>query len=64
MKFDQITHKISLVMLLIAGIYTLAYSGITGVLFVSAIGFIISAFVVGLSSISIITIFDLLPPSI
>jgi hypothetical protein len=37
MLFNQITHTISVALLILTGLYTLLYSGITGVLFVSSI---------------------------
>jgi hypothetical protein len=44
MKFNQLTHNISLGILVIAAIYTLVYSGLTGVLMVSAVGLLTAAF--------------------
>jgi hypothetical protein len=45
MNFNQTTYFISMVLLCITALYTLVYSGITGLLFCSAIGLIVAAFV-------------------
>jgi hypothetical protein len=45
MHFNQTTYFISMVLLCITALYTLVYSGITGLLFCSAIGLIVAAFV-------------------
>lgn len=45
MNFNQTTHTISLVLLGITALYTLVYAGITGLLFCSAVGLIVAAFV-------------------
>ena len=45
MKFNELTYQISCVMLVITGIYTLVYSGITGLLMTSAVSLIAAAFV-------------------
>ena len=45
MNFNQTTYFISVVLLCITALYTLVYSGITGLLFCSAIGLIVAAFV-------------------
>ena len=45
MNFNQTTYFISVALLCITALYTLVYSGITGLLFCSAIGLIVAAFV-------------------
>jgi hypothetical protein len=45
MNFNQTTYFISMILLSITALYTLVYSGITGLLFCSAIGLIVAAFV-------------------
>lgn len=45
MNFNQTTYFISVVLLCITALYTLVYSGITGLLFCSAFGLIVAAFV-------------------
>ena len=45
MNFNQTTYFISIVLLCITALYTLVYSGITGLLFCSAFGLIVAAFV-------------------
>lgn len=45
MNFNQTTHYISLVLLCITALYTTVYAGITGLLFCSAVGLIVAAFV-------------------
>lgn len=45
MKFNELTYQISCVMLVITGIYTLVYSGITGLLITSAVSLIAAAFI-------------------
>ena len=44
MKFNSLTHTLSLVILVITALYTLMYSGLTGVLLASAVAFIALAF--------------------
>ena len=45
MHFNHTTHYISLVLLCITALYTMVYAGITGLLFCSAVGLIVAAFV-------------------
>ena len=45
MNFNQTTHYISLALLCIAALYTTIYGGMTGLLFCSAVGLIVAAFV-------------------
>lgn len=45
MNFNQTTYFISVALLCITALYTLVYSGITGLLFCSAFGLILAAFV-------------------
>jgi hypothetical protein len=45
MKFNELTYQISCVMLVITGIYTLVYSGITGLLMTSAVSLLAAAFI-------------------
>ncbi len=45
MNFNQTTYFISMVLLCITALYTLVYAGITGLLFCSAVGLIVAAFV-------------------
>ena len=45
MNFNQTTYFISVALLCITALYTLVYSGITGLLFCSAFGLIVAAFV-------------------
>lgn len=45
MNFNQTTYFISVALLCITALYTVVYSGITGLLFCSAIGLIVAAFV-------------------
>ena len=45
MHFNQSTHYISLALLVVTALYTVVYAGITGLLFCSAVGLIVAAFV-------------------
>lgn len=45
MNFNQTTYYISLALLCVTALYTMIYSGITGLLFCSAVGLIVAAFV-------------------
>ena len=45
MNFNQTTYFISVALLCITALYTLVYSGITGLLFCSAIGLIVASFI-------------------
>jgi hypothetical protein len=56
MKFNQLTHNISLGILVIAAIYTLVYSGLTGVLMVSAVGLLTAAFIDEMELIVAVTV--------
>jgi hypothetical protein len=44
MKFNKLTYNISFAIVIIAALYTLIYSGLTGLLLCSAVGLIIAAF--------------------
>jgi hypothetical protein len=44
MKFNSLTYNISLAILIITALYTLVYSGLTGLLFCSAVALIAAAF--------------------
>ncbi|NBP58767.1 hypothetical protein EBU71_19935, partial [bacterium] len=56
MKFNQLTCQISLGVLAITALYTLVYSGLTGVLLSAAIGLIAAAFIDEFELVSAITI--------
>lgn len=45
MKFNNLTYNVSLTILIIAALYTLLYSGITGLLFCSSVTLIAAAFI-------------------
>lgn len=45
MKFNNLTYNISLAMIIITALYTLIYSGLTGVLFCTAVALISAAFI-------------------
>ena len=45
MKFNEMTHTLSLIVLAIMAVYMLVYSGLTGILLTSAIALITAAFV-------------------
>lgn len=56
MKFNQLTCQISLGILAVTALYTLVYSGLTGVLLSAAVGLIAAAFIDELELVSAITI--------
>jgi len=56
MKFNQLTCQISLGVLAVTALYTLVYSGLTGVLLSAAIGLIAAAFIDEFELVSAITI--------
>lgn len=57
MNFNQTTYFISVVLLCITALYTLVYAGITGLLFCSAVGLIVAAFVNQLELVAAAVIF-------
>ncbi len=56
MKFNQLTCQISLGVLAVTALYTLVYSGLTGVLLSAAVGLIAAAFIDEFELVSAITI--------
>jgi hypothetical protein len=56
MKFNQLTCQIALAILVITALYTLLYSGLTGVLFCGAVGLIAAAFVDEFELVAAITV--------
>ena len=56
MKFNETTHIISIGVLVLTVIYTLVYSGISGVLLCAAVGFIAGAFIEQLELVVAVTV--------
>jgi hypothetical protein len=56
MKFNELTYQISLVIIVITAIYTLVYSGLTGLLLCSSITLITAAFVDDFEIVTAITV--------
>ena len=56
MKFNELTYQISLVIIVITAIYTLVYSGLTGLLLCSSITLITAAFVNEFEIVTAITV--------
>jgi len=60
MKFNETTHIISIGVLLLTAVYTLVYSGISGVLLCAAVAFIAGAFIEQIELVVAITIICIL----
>jgi hypothetical protein len=56
MKFNELTYQISLVILVITAVYTLVYSGLTGLLLCSSIALIAASFLDDFEIITAITV--------
>ena len=56
MKFNELTYQISLVIIVITAVYTLVYSGLTGLLLCSSIALITAAFVEDFEIVTAITV--------
>lgn len=56
MKFNELTYQISIVIIVITAIYTLVYSGLTGLLLCSSITLITAAFVEDFEIVTAITV--------
>ena len=60
MRFNETTHIISIGVLILTAVYTLVYSGISGVLLCAAIAFIAAAFIQQLELVVAVTILAVL----
>ncbi len=56
MKFNQVTYNISLTIIIITAIYTLVYSGLTGVLLCSSVSLLLAAFIEQFEIVAAITV--------
>ena len=56
MKFNETTHIISIGVLILTVVYTLVYSGISGVLLCAAVAFIAAAFIEQIELVVAVTI--------
>lgn len=56
MNFNQTTHYISLALLCITALYIMIYAGVTGLLFCSAVGLLVAAFVDQLELVAAATV--------
>jgi hypothetical protein len=56
MKFNQLTHHISIVILVITALYTLVYAGLTGLLLTSAITLLAAAFMDDFEVVAAVTV--------
>ena len=56
MKFNELTYQISIVIIVITAVYTLVYSGLTGLLLCSSIALITAAFVDDFEIVTAITV--------
>jgi hypothetical protein len=56
MKFNELTYQISVVIIVITAVYTLVYSGLTGLLLCSSIALITAAFVEDFEIVTAITV--------
>ena len=56
MRFNETTHIISMCVLILTAVYTLVYSGISGVLLCAAIAFIAGAFIHEIELVVAVTI--------
>lgn len=56
MKFNELTYQISVVIIVITAVYTLVYSGLTGLLLCSSVALITAAFVEDFEIVTAITV--------
>jgi hypothetical protein len=56
MKFNETTHIISICVLLLTAVYTLVYSGVSGILLCAAVAFIAAAFISEIELVVAVTI--------
>ena len=56
MRFNETTHIISICVLILTAIYTLVYSGVSGILLCAAVAFIAAAFIQDIELVVAVTI--------